>query len=400
MADLTARQVADRLGVKVDTVYAYASRGALRARRRPGSRLSLFDPAEVEVLARRGRPRRSTRPVALDLVVETGLTTIAGSTIRYRGLDACAMARSHSFEQVATWLWTGRVVGTGDPWDAYRVLIPPDGDVRDRIRAAVVAAGAAAGSGTGLAPSAVTQASRCLIATMVEAVPAASETRGARLHLPGQAPRRGSIAGRLWSRLSPGRPSPAMVATLNAALVLLADHELASSTLAARIAASVRADPFSVVLAGLGPLAGPLHGGASALAHRLLADAARGGTDTAASAALERDGRIPGFGHPLYPDGDPRARVLLDMLRSSPTSAPVAAMAGDLARAAARRTGLRANVDLALAALTVAARMPASAGETIFTIARTAGWIAHALEEYSEPPLRFRARAVERPAAT
>src|SRR5262245_37871052 len=107
MSGLSAPEVAARLGVKLDTVYAYVSRGALTARPEPGTRRSRFDPAEVEALARRGRPRRSTRPAALDVVIETDLTTIADHRIRYRGQDVATLARTHTFEQVARLLWTG-----------------------------------------------------------------------------------------------------------------------------------------------------------------------------------------------------------------------------------------------------------------------------------------------------
>jgi citrate synthase len=188
-----------------------------------------------------------------------------------------------------------------NPWEAYPISIPDLPRVRDRIRAAVIMSAAGEPFRADLSTSAVASVAGSLIATMVSAVPAEPGVRAARLVVGKRAPIRGSIAGRLWSRLSPARPAPGLVATLNAALVLLADHELAASTLAARIAASVRADPFSVVLAGLGPMAGSLHGGASALAHQMLADAVARGPEPALANALEGHGRVPGFGHLRYP---------------------------------------------------------------------------------------------------
>jgi len=396
MSGLSAQEVAARLGVKLDTVYAYVSRGVLSARHEPGSRRSVFDAAEVETLARRGRPRRSSRPSALDLVVETDLTSIADHRIRYRGRDACTMARTLTFEQVAHWLWTGRDEPPVIPWEAYQLSLPELPHTRDRIRAAVVIASACEPLRSDLSTPAVTTSAQALIASMVSAVPAAPGARAARLVLDNQPPIRGSIAGRLWGGLTAGRPVPGLVAALNAALVLLADHELASSTVAARAAASVRADPFSVVLAGLGPMAGPLHGGASALAHRLLADAIARGPEAALATALETHRHLPGFGHRLYPDGDPRAKLLLGLIHAAAPATPGLRPANALIDAARRHSGTEPNVDFALGCLATVARMPATAGETIFTIARTAGWIAHALEEYAEPPLRFRARAIPR----
>jgi citrate synthase len=98
---LTAAETADRLGVKLPTVYAYVSRGHLRSRRKPGSRRSWFDAAEVERLARRGRPRRTTRPPALDFTIETALTSIDDHDVRYRGRSALVLARTDPFEAVA-----------------------------------------------------------------------------------------------------------------------------------------------------------------------------------------------------------------------------------------------------------------------------------------------------------
>src|SRR5687767_6541508 len=106
MRHLTAAETAERLGVKVATIYAYVSRGALSSHRAPDGRTSLFAGDEVEALARRGRPRRSTRPPSLDLVIETRLTAIVDHQVRYRGHDAAALARSATFEQVAELLWT------------------------------------------------------------------------------------------------------------------------------------------------------------------------------------------------------------------------------------------------------------------------------------------------------
>jgi citrate synthase len=397
MTALTAQDVAARLGVKLDTVYAYVSRGALTAHRQTGSRLSLFDPEEVELLARRGRPRRTTRPAALDIVVETDLTTIVEQRILYRGRDACRMAQTEPFEKAVEWLWTGADATRAQPWEAYELSLPDLNDPRDRIRAAVVIAAANEPFRADLSTTAVAATARSLIASIVSAVPVDPDARAARLVLDrDRPPIRGSIAGRLWSRLSPGRPAPGLVAALNAALVLLADHELAPSTLAARIAASVRADPFAVVLAGLGPTAGSLHGGASTLVHQTMADAIVRTPESALAAAVERHGHLPGFGHRFYGDGDPRARLLLDMIEGATPGAPGVRAARALIEAARRHSRVEPNVDFALATLSSVARMPPTAGETIFTIARAAGWIAHAIEEYSEPPLRFRARAIQR----
>jgi citrate synthase len=243
----------------------------------------------------------------------------------------------------------------------------------------VVLAGAANPLRSDLRPEAVTRTARHLVATMVDALPGDHRTDG-------------GIARRLAGHLA-ARPAPALEDAVGAALVLLADHELATSTVAVRVAASTRADLCDAVLAGLGTLAGPLHGGASRLAYGLLVDAERDGPERALDETLRWQGVLPGFGHTVYVDGDPRFAVLLDRFEALATPGQrrlVAAMV-DLA---ADHGIPPPNVDLALAAVTLAAGLPPDAGRTLFTVARVAGWTAHYLEELLERPLRFRARAV------
>ena len=120
---------------------------------------------------------------------------------------------------------------------------------------------------------------------------------------------------------------------LRAALVLLADHELAASTFAARVAASVRADPYAVVATGLGAAGGALHGGASLGVEAMLAAAAGPQDVTRAVGSLLRRGeRIPGFGHFVYRAGDPRAAFLLGEIRARAPGSPRLAVADALAR--------------------------------------------------------------------
>jgi citrate synthase len=200
------------------------------------------------------------------------------------------------------------------------------------------------------------------------------------------------LAERVASALAP-RPTADVVGAVNAAMVLLADHELATSTMAVRIAASTRADIYDALLSGLGTIAGPLHGGASQLAASLLTDAERDGPERALDETLRWQGTLPGFGHPVYRNGDARCTVLLELVERMATPAQ-AALVRSLIDLAADHAIPPPNVDLALAALAWCAGMPVDTGRTLFTLARVAGWVAHYLEELGERPLRYRARAV------
>ncbi len=384
MSGLTAQEAADRLGVKLATLYAYVSRGVLHRWREPGSRQSRFDPAEIEELARRGKPRRSSVPLALDLVVHSRLTEIVDQDVRYRGVSALELAESASFEEVAGWLWTAQRTDGRPSWPPPLLRLPEVGTARDRLRLAVVLLSAGDPLRADLSlPGVVERGQRVISAMAAAAGPAAYRAPA-------------SIAGQLWAGLAALPPTSERLGALNAALVLLADHELAASTVAARVAASARADPYSVVLAGMGAMAGSLHGGAPRRARELLEAPVEAGPGGSLARFAEAYGHLPGFGHPLYPGGDPRARLLLRLTYRAAPGAALCAQAGAVISAARETAGVEPNVDLALALLTAVAQMPPDAPEVIFTVARAAGWLAHALEEYGEPPLRFRARAVVR----
>jgi citrate synthase len=407
---LSTAEAAARLGVKPATLYAYVSRGLLARERSSDGRTSSFDPAEVERLTRRGRPGRRGRRPAAELVVESALTAIEGGVPWYRGLPVTELAASRSFEEVAEWLWSGRFPApTAPPWRAgaaalaagrrAQAALPADALPLERIRVAAVALAAGDDLRLELRPAAVTAAGRTLIAGLAGCLPRLGRPPAPDAGAAARPPRRGAagqdagVAARLWAGLSPLDPDPALLGVLDAALVLLADHELAASTVAARVAASVRADPYAVAAAGLATLSGSLHGGASLAVEVLLSEVERPGQAArAVGQRLRRGERLRGFGHPLYPDGDPRAACLLDRLRRAAGGSPRLAVVDALLEATRRRGLPPPNVDLALAALGHVAEMTRGAGEAVFAVARVAGWLAHALEEYERAtPIRLRA---------
>jgi citrate synthase len=210
----------------------------------------------------------------------------------------------------------------------------------------------------------------------------------------------GAVAGRLAARLCAGPVPHGLVRVLNAALVLLADHEMAASTLAARVAASMRADPYAVVATGLGAMGGALHGGA-ALGAELMLSSASSPADAprVVGDVLRRGERLPGFGHFVYKDGDPRANLLLELVAAYAPGSPQLAVASAVTDEARRRALPEPNIEFALAVLAGVAGMIRGAGEAIFATGRTAGWLAHALEEYERnTPIRPRGVYTGRPA--
>jgi citrate synthase len=377
---LTARQAADRLGVKLDTLYAYVSRGRLRSVVLPGTRQRRYRVEEVEALRGAGAGPRGVETEALMPVIGSSICLIENGTLFYRGQDAVALSRTALLEDIATQLWRaeggapGRTLEPSElPAEAttasgliercqIRLAIMTDRDLPalDLTRAGVI--------GTG----------RRILHSLADCV-AGSPSPPAPMPIH----RRLAVA---WELDEPGSD------IVRRCLVLIADHEFNASTFVARCVASTGATPYAVVAAALAALSGRRHGGASARAEALFAELGRGGDPLNVMAArLARDEELPGFGHFLYPRGDPRAMAILDALAvAAPGSHPLIEAA---ATAGTRLTGTRPNVDFALAAATTALNLPADAALGLFVIGRTVGWIAHAIEQYESGVLiRPRAR--------
>lgn len=399
-----AAEAAQRLGIKPASLYSYVSRGVLSPRRGADGRASLFDAADIDDLARRARPRRA--PGGAELVIESELTEISDDRLRFRGYDAIALATSRSFEDVAGLLWTGSFgdAAVSGRWQATteavaagtaaQAALPPGTFPLERLQVIVPAVAATDRLRLHLDRPAVIAAARGLIAGMVDCLPAAGPGVGE--------PADGSIAGRLAVKLCLRPSSAGLLGALRSALVMLADHELAASTLAARVAASVRADPYAVVGAGLGAMSGALHGGA-ALGAEVMLESASGPADAprVVGELLRRGERIPGFGHFVYQTGDPRAVLLLDLIRAAAPEAGRLAVAEAVLAEARRRALPAPNIEFALAVLSTVAGMIPGSGEAVFAVARTAGWLAHALEEYDRAtPIRPRGVYTGPPAVT
>jgi citrate synthase len=214
------------------------------------------------------------------------------------------------------------------------------------------------------------------------------------------APAAGRMAERLWQgwrrKVGSRRQEDRAARLIDAALILSADHELNTSAFTARCVASVRATPYQVVMAALAALRGARHGGHIERVEALCDETGSPARACAAFGAwLKRGDGLPGFGHPLYSEGDPRARALLDMAGALAPRSGDLALARAICQAVEKVTGEQPTIDFGLVVAARVLGLPRGAALALFALGRTAGWIAHAIEQYQvEAMIRPRARYV------
>lgn len=366
---ISAAEALKRLGSKPQSLYANVSRGRIRARPDPAdARRSQYSADDVERLAGKTRGRRPNAAVAAEAVAwgeplfKTAISTVVDGRLIYRGQDAVELALSVPFEAAAELLMDARLnsgLETRAAALGYPALLI---DLAARLGNARPA--------MGMSRAELRDEAAQLLGLVIASLAGQGE---------------GAVAGRLarnWGSATAAMP-------ISRALVLLADHELNPSAFAARVTVSTGAPLAAGLLAGLGALLGPRHGTAAESVSALAEDL-RGADDaeTFLRDWLGEGREMPGFGHKLYQHGDVRARALLD-------SFSVPAEYKALEDIGSEMTGDAPNVDFALAALTRAFALPKEAPLTLFALARTAGWLAHMLEQLaSGQMIRPRARYV------
>jgi len=395
----------------VATLYAYVSRGLVRSEAAGGKRRDRRYRAEdVRRLKERKEQRRDPARAARNAldwgmpVMESAITLIADGRMYYRGQDAADLSGNCSLEQVAELIWAGNLPqGRRDrPPELFRASAgDPVVPMPQRI------------GGEGAGRHAWTEAFGMALQCAPAEDPAAYDLRAAAVARTGARILRllaATAAGGAWStedtvsRTLQRRwaPRDAGAADLiDRALVLCADHELNVSSFTARCVASAGATPYAVVVAGLAALGGAKHGGNTERVEAFLAEAeATGDAESAVTTRLRRSETVPGFGHPLYPAGDPRAEALLTALAGAYPRSSARVLADEAAKATGDLMDERPNVDFALVAATRTLGLPPGAALALFALGRTVGWVGHAIEQYeADRIVRPRARYVgEQPA--
>lgn len=394
---MTAKEAARELDVSLATLYAYVSRGAIRSEERSGAtRSRLYRAEDIRKLTERKAMRRDPEKAArgaLDWgtpVLESAITLIADGALYYRGHDATKLARTRSVEDVAGLIWNGSLdapasfvtgaipfppewksirksVGSMSPSDAMQVLLPIAARSDD--------------AAFDLRPKGVLKTGARIMQMMTGIASGSSAIDG-------------GIAEMLAAAWAPSKPHAREL--INAALILAADHELNVSSFTVRCVASAGGTPYAAIVAGLAALGGSKHGGYTERVEAMLREIGRRDRVREALASRLRRGELlPGFGHSLYPDGDPRGRMLLEMAASAYPRSTAVALSLAVTAEVDDLTGDGPTIDLGLVTLARALGLPDGSALTLFAIGRTIGWIGHAIEQYAlDRMIRPRARYV------
>jgi citrate synthase len=383
---LSAGEAAAELSISPATLYAYVSRGLVRSEpAEEGSRARRYRADDVRSLKNRRAPMVEGQGLkAADLpVLDSAVSTITFEGPIYRGVKATTLSETATFEQAATLLWDSK---SSDPFaksnmpvisPAMRKIMEATKDAPPIDRAVAVLSLA-----TEADPRAYNSASEGRAATgarIVRLVAAAMlQTE------PSFEPLHKQIA-QAWAPKHKHAED-----LIRRALVLLADHELNASTFTLRCAISTGISLYDGVVAGLAALKGPKHGGVGPLASKLVDQLLAGDIASIVREKVSLGERFPGFGHMVYRDGDPRADALFKALLKAGIDKRLAT---EIPQAVKEATGQFANCDYSLTVMRRSLGMPVGSETTLFAMSRTAGWIAHAIEQLeSRTLIRPRAR--------
>jgi citrate synthase len=346
----------ERLGVRAQTLYAYVSRGLIGAHADPEDpRRSLYAAADIERLTDRRRRGRKAGAIAASAIawgepsLPTRISTVARERLIFRGKDAQLLAETASLEEIAALLWE---LPVPPRFHDDAPSLPPAGPFM-----ALAPSAQSSPASLGRSPAQLGADGAKAVARLATGFGLANDDR--------------PLHARLAAHWAVDTPAADL---LRRAMVLLADHELNASTFAVRVAASTGASIPACLLAGLATLSGPHHGGAAASLAMLIQQARIDGAEAALARWLASGQSLQGFGHPLYPQGDARGLALLEHV-------PVDPLMSDLRAAALDATGRAPNIDFALCALTRHLALPQDAPFILFALARSIGWVAHAIEQ-------------------
>ncbi|UUX95285.1 citrate/2-methylcitrate synthase [Aquabacterium sp. J223] len=383
---LDASTVMKLLGIKQQTLYAYASRGLLRRSSLPGSKRSLYLREDVErLLAKkreRGRAQSADASVQISGSVSSSITDITPEGHRYRGRDALALAlRPGVLENVAELLWTGVLIDEPVVWE---VMPLPDnleavvaslqhGETPAPILRIMAGVSTALGEAAGaeLRSGSTAQLARRMVYAYTGCL-AHLKTKGCFVR-----PREAESIADFALRALGGKQNPSSVAAVNALFICCADYGFSPATLAARVVASTGAGLHACIVAATAGHSGHVLGGGCDRAEDFfVARLSPARVRELVKAAGRGETKLPGFGSV----GDPRAKHLLGLAVdvAEPKTLSDLQLLTELMESEA---GIPMSLELGLVALARALELPKRSASALWAIGRSVGWVAHVMEQ-------------------
>lgn len=393
---LSREEVTHALNIRAQTLYAYVSRGWIRSTSRPGTKLKLYSREDVERILERIRARRGHGAVAAaamrwgDPIIRSAITEITADGPKYRGRSALELARGgHPFESVAELLWSGIWFEEPITWEVEPPPFPPGALIarigvehpESQLFQSMALLSIAIGMSRGVPAERIKQGTAVIAARqLIRALAGCLGFLGKRPGYVTPLAREPVAAG--IARACGLAASGEAVSALDAALILSADHELAPSTFAARVAASTNADLHSAIASALCTHSGTQQGRSCDRLEELMDSSDSPASLRRTLDALQRSGaKLTGFNHPLYPKGDQRSEHLVKLARAIRRPGRKAAAAFRFLDAARERLEARPSIEAALVVLTRSLGLPSGSASGVFALGRCAGWVAHILEQ-------------------
>jgi citrate synthase len=332
----------------------------------------------------------------------TAISSIVDATLCYRGYTIEDLAENSNFEEVTFLLWNDRLPNAGELKELKAELgkamtldpkiisalknLPTNAHPMAWLQAAVASIGLWDEDSNKMDDQANHRKAIRLTSKMATLVATFHRFREGKDLVQPKADK--SIAWNFLYMLKGTEPSVEMVKVFDTCLIIHADHELNCSAFAARVTASSLSDMHSAITSAIGALKGPLHGGANEQVMRTLKEI--GSIDNLIpwlEESLDQKAKIMGFGHRVYKNGDPRAKILRSISKKMTEESGEPqwfAMSTQLDDEMNKRKGLLPNVDFYSASVYYSMGIPLDIFTPIFAISRVTGWIAHILEQYSK----------------
>lgn len=375
---LTASEACALLEIQAATLYAYVSRGLIRSEAQADSRAKVYRREDVERLAQKKVLRAAPEKAVLTSldwglpVLDSDVSTISDGKLYYRG-RVLEELLDYSLEELVCLLWNQPELTYHAPQESSEAnVLASQLSSYEALQLRLLWAGTQNAGAFDLSPEGIKRSACQILFSAFYWVSGQ------------QAP---TLLGH-FDQLKPKQQK-----LLRTLLIVCADHELNTSTFTARCVASARSSPYAAISAALNALEGQRHGGSTRRSEAFLSLCEQMGSASAGLRRWQQQGEsLPGCCHPLYPAGDPRWRVIAELLAQDFSQHPSVKMGLELAHNLEQQ-GLAPNIDLAIALSSRVLAWPKTEALVWFALGRLSGWLAHLQEQYSENLLiRPRAR--------